>query len=282
MADAYNQLGTHLIGEKSPRETRPLAIAAASKAIEIDDELAEAHAALGFARMYDWDWSGADRELRRAIELNPSYGPVRIWYASFLHQNGKHREALVHARYAMELDPLSLIVRTQSGWIHSRGDDFDTAIGYYMDVLEKDPNYLWAQWQLGQVYLEVGKHQAAIDVLEKAAVRSRRTPAILGTLGAAYALAGRKAEALKLVKELSDIAAHRYVSPHAFTWVYFGLGDKARGFESLEREYADRSNSIAWIGSWHMLDGLRSDPRYHSLMKRVGLSLVAIPGAATP
>ena len=282
LADAYNQLGTHLIGEKSPRETRPLAIAAAAKAIEIDDELAEAHAALGFAKMYDWDWSRADRELRRAIELNPSYGPVRIWYASFLQQNGKHREALVQARYAMELDPLSLIVQTQLGWIHAHGRDFNTAIRYFRDVLEKDPNYLWAQWQLGQAYLNTGKQQEAIAVLEKAAARSRRTPAILGTLGAAYARDGRIPEARKILKELSALAAERYVSPHAFTWVYFGLGDKDAGFNSLAREYEDRSNSVAWIGSWHMLDGFRNDPRYAETMRRIGLSHVVIPTAVRP
>ena len=282
LADAYNQLGTHLIGEKSPRETRPLAIAAAAKAIEIDDELAEAHAALGFAKMYDWDWSRADRELRRAIELNPGYGPVRIWHASFLQQNGKHAEALAQARYAMELDPLSLIVRTQLGWIHAHGGDFDTAIKYFLDVLEKDPNYLWGQWQLGQAYLFTGKHKEAIDVLEKAAARSQRTPAILGTLGAAYARAGRKADAGKIVNELTELAGRRYVSPHAFTWIYLGLDDKGRAFDSLDREYEDRSNSVAWIGGWHMLDEYRSDPRYRAMMQRIGLSHVMIPAAATP
>ena len=280
LADAYNQLGTHLIGEKSPRETRPLAIAAAAKAIEIDDELAEAHAALGFAKMYDWDWSRADRELRRAMELNPSYGPVRIWYASFLQQTGKHREALAQARYAVELDPLSLIVKTQLGWIHAHGGEFDTAIKYFLDVLEKDPNYLWGQWQLGQAYHFTGKHREAIDVLEKAAARSQRSPAILGTLGAAYARAGRKADAVKLLKELSALAAKRYVSPHAFTWIYLGLGDKDRAFDWLEREYEDRSNSVAWIGSGHMLDGFRSDPRYLLMTKRIGLSTT--PARAAP
>ena len=282
LADAYNQLGTHLIGEKSPRETRPMASAAASKAIEIDEDLAEAHAALGFAKMYDWDWQRAERELRRAIELDPSYGPVRIWYASFLVQNGKHREALVQARYAMELDPLSLIVQTQLGWIHAHGGDFNTAIRYFRDVLEKDPNYLWAQWQLGQAYLNTGKQQEAIAVLEKAAARSRRTPSILGTLGAAYARDGRIPEARKILKELSALAAERYVSPHAFTWVYFGLGDKDAGFNSLAREYEDRSNSVAWIGSWHMLDGFRNDPRYAETMRRIGLSHVMIPTAVRP
>ncbi len=282
LADAYNQLGTHLIGEKSPRETRPLAIAAASKAIAIDEELAEAHAALGFAKMYDWDWQRAERELRRAIELDPSYGPVRIWYASFLQQNGRRAEALAQARYALELDPLSLIVRTQVGWTHAHGGDFDAAIKYYLDVLGKDPNYLWGQWQLGQAYLFTDKHQEAIDVLNKAAARSQRNPAILGTLGAAYARAGRKTEAGKLLNELTELAGRRYVSPHAFTWIYLGLGDKDRSFDWLDREYEDRSNSVAWIGVWHMLDGYRSEPRYRAMMQRISLSPVMIPVAATP
>ena len=112
--------------------------------------------------------------------------------------------------------------------------------------------------------------------------RSRRTPAILGTLGAAYARDGRIPEARKILKDLSALAAERYVSPHAFTWVYFGLGDKDAGFNSLAREYEDRSNSVAWIGSWHMLDGFRNDPRYAETMRRIGLSHVMIPTAVRP
>ena len=272
LADAYNQLGTHLIGEKPPRETRPLAVAAASRAIEIDGELAEAHAALGFAKMYDWNWSEAEKELRQAIALNPSYGPVRIWYASFLQQQGKHREAIAQAHYALDLDPLSLIVRTQVGWIYAHGNDFATALRYFQDVLEEDPTYLWGQWQLGQTYLYTGKYQEAITVLERAAERSRRTPAILGTLGAAYARAGRKADAEKILQELSDLAKSRYVSAHAFSWVYLGLRDRDRAFEWLEREMEERSNAVAWNGSWHMLDEYRSDPRCVSLMRRIGLA----------
>ncbi|MEX2300552.1 MAG: winged helix-turn-helix domain-containing protein [Bryobacterales bacterium] len=271
LADAYNQLGTHLIGERPARETRPLAIAAARKAIEIDEGLAEAHAALGYSKMYDWDWSGAERELRRAIEINPSYGPVRIWYSSWLAQQDRHPEAVAQALFALDLDPLSLIVRTQVGWTYSHAGEVEQAMPYFRDVLEKDPNYLWGQWQLGQAYLVAGNYPEAVAVLEKAAVGYHRTPALLGSLGAAYARAGRKADAEAILRELSELSASRYVSPHAFTWVYLGLRDGDRAFESLEREYEDRSNSIAWNGSWHMLDGYRSDPRYVDLMRRVGL-----------
>ena len=145
-----------------------------------------------------------------------------------------------------------------------------TAISYLRDVLEKDPNYLWGQWRLGQVYLQTGKYQEAIDVLERAAVRSQRTPAILGTLGAVYARSGRKADAEKLLQELTEAAKRRYVSPHAFTYIYLGLRDRDRAFEWLEREYEDRSNSVAWYGVWHMLDEFRSDPRCVDMMRRIG------------
>ena len=271
VADAYNQLGTYLIGERPAAETRPLAIAAAMKAIEIDPDLAEAHAALGFSKVYDWDWRGSEKELRRAIELNPSYGPVRIWFACWLMQQGRPNEAIAQARYALDLDPLSLIVGTQVGWIYSHVGEFETAVRYFQDVLERDPNYLWGLWQLGQAYLHTGRHAESIAVLEKAALRSGRTPAILATLGAAYARAGLITEAESILQELKDLANRRYVSPHAFTWVYLGMGDRDRAFEWLEREYEERSNAIAWIGVWHMLDGVRSDPRYLDLARRVGL-----------
>ena len=272
LADAYNQLGTHLIGERPARETRPLAIAAALKAIEIDAELAEAHAALGYAKMYDWDWPSAEQELRRAIELNPSYGAVRLWYAAYLQQNGKHRDAIAQARNALELDPLSLIVRTQVGWTYAHAGDFQSAFPYFQDVLQQDPGHLWGQWQLGQAYMYTGKYPEAIQVLERAAAGYQRAPALLGTLGAAYAMAGRRRDAEKLIEELKDLSKRRYVSAHAFTWIYLGLGDKDRAFESMQHEYEDRSNCVAWHPVWHLLDGSRSDPRYLDLMRRIGLS----------
>ncbi|MEK7405062.1 MAG: tetratricopeptide repeat protein [Acidobacteriota bacterium] len=117
LADCYNQLGTNLVGSQPPSVTRPLAIAAASKALEIDGELAEAHAALAFARLYDWNWSGAEQSFRRAIELNPSYAPARTWYASYLVYTGRTAETLREAQRARELDPLSAIVNTQVGWM---------------------------------------------------------------------------------------------------------------------------------------------------------------------
>jgi len=271
LADAYNQLCTHLIGERPAREIRPLAVAAAVKAIEIDPDLAEAHASLGYAKTYEWDWRTAEQQLLRAIELSPSYGPVRIWYASYLSQHHRHAEAIAQAHHAADLDPLSLIVRTQVGWTYAHAGDFGKAMRYFQDVLEKDPNYLWAQWQMGQAYLHTGKFAEAIRLLEKAAETSKRTPAILGTLGATYARAGRTTDAEKILQELTELSKHRYVSAHAFTWVYLGLGDADKSFQWLEREYEERSSSVAWNGVWHMLNKHRSDPRYLAHMRRIGL-----------
>jgi tetratricopeptide (TPR) repeat protein len=216
LADAYNQLGTHLIGERPPRETRPLAIAAATKAIQ--------------------------------------------------------REAMEQARNAQELDPLSLIVRTQVGWIHAHQRNFNAAIPIFRDVLERDPNYLWGQWLLGQAYIQTGQLPQAIEVLERAAGHSHRTPAILGTLGAAYARAGRRQDATELFRELTAAGKHKYVSAHAFAWIYLGLGDPDQAFHWLEREFEERSNALAWIGTWHMLDPYRDDPRYLVMSRRIGLS----------
>ena len=112
-------------------------------------------------------------------------------------------------------------------------------------------------------------------MLERAAAGYQRAPALLGTLGAAYAMAGRRGDAEKLIEELKDLSKRRYVSAHAFTWIHLGLGDKDRAFESMQHEYEDRSNCVAWHPVWHLLDGLRSDPRYLDLMRRIGLSPLA-------
>ncbi len=272
LADCYNQLGTVLIGSQPPSQTRPLAVAAAAKALEIDSELAEAHAALGFAKLYDWNWSGAEQSLRRAIELNPSYAPVRIWHASYLICTGRTEEAIREAGRARELDPLSPIVTTQVGWILHHARRYDEAIQHYLRVLETDPNFLWALWQLGQAYTYMSRFDEAIRTLEKAAALSGRSPAVLGMLAYAYGSARRSAEARKLVTELTELSQRRYVPPASVAWAYFGVGDSDQGFAWLEKAYQERSNALAYLPASPVLDLVHSDPRYQSLLRRIGLA----------
>jgi serine/threonine protein kinase/Tfp pilus assembly protein PilF len=270
LADCYNQLGTVLVGSQPPSRTRPLATAAAANALAIDGELAEAHAALGFAKLYDWNWSGAERSFQRAIELNPSYAPAHSWYAGYLVYTGRNAEALREAARAGDLDPLSLIMRTQVGWTMNFLRQYDSAIEQYQRVLAVDPDYAWALWQLGQTYTYKGMFPEAFAVLQRGVEVSNRSPAILGTLGAAYAMAGRKAQAEQIADELSALSRKKYVPPAAVAWVYLGLRDADRAFQWLEAAYLERSNALAAVKVWQMLDPFRSDPRYFDLARRIG------------
>ncbi|MCC7153936.1 MAG: winged helix-turn-helix domain-containing protein [Bryobacterales bacterium] len=272
LADCYNQLGTVLIGARPPSESRPLAIAAARRALAIDPELAEAHAALAYARLFDWDWQAAEEGLRRSLQLNASYPQAHQWYAFYLAFRGRGDEAVAEIRKAEELDPLSLIVKTQVGWILHFDRRYDEAIEQFRTVLTIDPNYLWGLWQLGMAYAQKSRFQESIDALERAVELSNRSPSVLGTLCSTYAEAGRKADSLRLLREMFEIARTQYVPAASFVGPYMALGDHDRAFAWLEKAYLERSNMLACIGAWPKVDPLRSDKRFHDLLRRTGLS----------
>jgi TolB-like protein/DNA-binding winged helix-turn-helix (wHTH) protein/Tfp pilus assembly protein PilF len=269
LADCYNQLGTVLIGGQPPTEIRPLAIAAAKKALEIDPELAEAQATLAYARLYDWEWTAAEEGFLRAIRLNPSYASAHLWYSHYLSIWKRHDEALREVRLAHQIDPLSPIIQTQIGWILQHASRYDEAIQELQKVLESDPNYLWALWRIGSSYASKSMFEEGIDALEKAAALSGRSPSILGTLAETYGLAGRKEEARKLLTELDALSRRQYVPAIAFAHAYIGLGDSERILQSLEKAYQQREQGIAWLAFW---DGsYRSDSRFRELLRKVGL-----------
>jgi tetratricopeptide (TPR) repeat protein len=271
LADCHNQLGTVLIGGQPPTEMRPIAIAAAKKALEIDPELPEAHAALAYARLYDWEWGTAEQGLQRAIQLNPSYASAHLWYAHFLSMRKRPDEALREVRLAQQLDPLSPIIQTQVGWMLQHAERYDEAILVLRKVLETDPNYLWALWRIGSSYASKSMFQQGIDALEKAATLSQRSPSILGTLAETYGLAGRQVQAQKLLNELEALSRRQYVPAIAFAHAHIGLGDSERVLESLERAYQKREHGIAWLATWKDNGAYRSDPRFRELVRRVGL-----------
>ena len=270
LADCYNQLGTVLIGGQPPAEIRPLAIASAKRAIEIDPELAEGHAALAYARLYDWEWAAAEEGFQRSIGLNPSYSSAHLWYSHYLSIGKRPDEALREARLARQLDPLSPIIQTQIGWILQHAGRYDEAIQELRKVLETDPDYVWALWRIGSCYASKSMFQEGIDALEKAATLSGRSASILGTLAETYGSAGRKDEVRKLLNELAALSRQRYVPAIAFAHVYIGLGDSERVLEWLEKAYQQRENGIAYLSLWNDDGGYRSDPRFHELLRRVG------------
>jgi tetratricopeptide (TPR) repeat protein len=272
LADCYNQLGTLIIGEGPPSETRPIAVAAARKALEIEDGLAEAHAALAYTDLYNWNWAPAEQGLRKAIELNPSYASAHLWYAHYLTAQRRFNEALQEVYAARDLDPLSPIIATQVGWMYHLMGRQEEAIAEYRKVLQSYPDYMWAHWQLGLAHTQQSRYDQAVASLERAGSLSGRNPAVLGCLAWAYGWAGERTKALDLLAELRELARRRYVSPVAFESVYIGLGDLERQFEYLEKEYQERSNNLAYFAVMPGRQRARADSRGQELMRRLGLA----------
>jgi adenylate cyclase len=252
-------------------EVMPKAKAAAEKALQLDSTLAEAHSSLAFIMwQYDFDWAGAEREFRRAIELNPSYAEAHHLYSFCLVFQGKFDAALAEARHASELDPLSAGITSDVGYPLTYQAKYEAAREQARKALELDPTYYLAHWALGWTDLEAGKFNEAIPELEKA--RAMGSPPFLaGYLGYAYAAAGQRAKAQAIIAELKRMSPHRFVSPYCPALVYIGLGDKERGLDGLEKAYQVRSQWLAGLKVDKVFDLLRSEPRFIALLKKVGL-----------
>jgi len=272
LADCYNQLGTVLVGSEPPSLMRPRAAEAAITALQIDPDLAEAHATLGYVKHYDWQWADAERELRRALELNPSYGLGHIWYANLLMSRKRRDEAEAEVRKAEQLDPLSMVVLTNVGWTMAFSNRLPEAVAAYQRALALGPDYVQAHSRLGDAYMRLGRPAEAMREIETVAALSRRSPMSLAGLARLYAQTGRPAEAKALLGELLSLSARRYVSPLSIASVYFALGGNDRAFEWMEKAYAERSNGMAYLAVEPYFEPWRSDPRYQDLMRRVGLT----------
>ena len=272
LADSYNFLGAFGIAVLPPGETMPKAKAAAMKALEMDDSLADAHASLAFVRLYhDWDWSGAEREFQRAIELNPNYAPAHQWYSHLLMARGRTAESISEAKSAAEIDPLSLPANMNVGWQYHWARQPDSAVEHLRKLLEMDPNFEQGRWGLGLAYEQKGMFEEAAAEFRKAADLSGGSPVYLAALGHAYALGGKKAEAMKVRDDLEERSKLRYVPPYWMATLYAGLGEREQAFRWLGKAYEERSGGLIWLGVDPRLDSLRTDPRFQGLVRRVGL-----------
>ncbi|HKG79321.1 MAG TPA: tetratricopeptide repeat protein, partial [Pyrinomonadaceae bacterium] len=270
LADCYNALGTVQVGAMPPIDARRDAEQAALKALELDSSLAEAHSTLGQVKHFNWNWTGAEQDFKRAIELNPNYANGHNFYASYLMSVGRVDESIAASNRARELDPFSLSVSAQRGFLLENARRYTEAIEQLRGVIAMDPNHYQAYWILGHTYAANQQFDEAVAAAEKAVELSERTPGALGILGLAYGLAGRKAEANKVLNELLKLNESRYVTPAALVNVYIGLGDKDQAFAWLEKAYEERSNYIAYLKVFPIVDPLRSDPRFADLVRRVG------------
>ncbi|HLM24382.1 MAG TPA: winged helix-turn-helix domain-containing protein [Pyrinomonadaceae bacterium] len=271
LADCYNALGTVQVGAMPPIDARRDAEQAALKALELDSSLAEAHSTLGQVKHFNWNWTGAEQDFKRAIELNPNYANGHNFYASYLMSVGRVDESIAASNRARELDPFSLSVSAQRGFLLENARRYTEAIEQLRGVIAMDPNHYQAYWILGHTYAANQQFDEAVAAAEKAVELSERTPGALGILGLAYGLAGRKADANKVLNELLKLNESRYVTPAALVNVYIGLGDKDQAFAWLEKAYEERSNYVAYLKVFPIVDPLRSDPRFADLVRRVGL-----------
>jgi len=255
----------------APSETFPHAKAAVMKALSLDDSLAAAHTSLAFVTFYyDRDWTGAEREFRRAIELNPNYANGHHWYAEFLSLVGRHAEAIAESERARELDPLSNIINT---WVGSRyffARQYDKAIEQYRNAMEMDPGFVPAHLVLGHALEQKHMYQEAIAELEKAVSLSGGSPVYRASLAHAYGIAGRQGQARKLFDGLRNLSKQRYVSSYDLALASLGIGDTDQALMLLARAVEERSPRAAFLGVDPRFDGLRSDARFKELMIRIG------------
>jgi tetratricopeptide (TPR) repeat protein len=270
LADAYILLPFFSGG--SPQECYPKAKAAAKKALEIDDTLAEAHASLALTLIVnDWDSAGSSREFRRAIELNPNYATAHQWYGThYLTVVERFDEAIAEGKQAEQLDPLSLVIKTDLGSSYTFARQYDTAIEQLRKTIEMDQSFYIAHWRLGTAYEMKGSFQEAIAEYQKAG-RLNDDPQMQALLGHAYAAAGKRDEALRTLDQLKEISEQRYVSAYAFAIIYAGLGEKDQALQSLEQAYQNHDWMMARLKIDPLLDNLRSDPRFQNIVRRVGL-----------
>jgi TolB-like protein/DNA-binding winged helix-turn-helix (wHTH) protein/Flp pilus assembly protein TadD len=249
-------------------EAVPKLQTAAIKAIELDSSLAEAHTAMAEVYSFQWRWKESLAENERAITLNPGYGAGHHNVALALALIGRNAEALTHIQRARELDPLSLIINTDFGWVYYLGHRYDEAIAQYQKALELDPNFTLAHFDLALAYSALARHDKAIAEMQNA--RGRGSDYLAG-LGYLYAVAGRRAEALTTLAELQRLAKQQYVPPYHFAWIYTGLGDKDKAIALLQQVYAEHTQHVVDFKTVPMFDSLRSDERFRELVQKVGL-----------
>ena len=270
LADSYALAGDWQFGVMTTKEAMPRAKAAAMKALELDNSLGEAHTSLAFClEGFDWDWEAADREFRRAIELNPGYATAHHWYAWHLSLLGENAQALAEMRKAENLDPLSLIINADLAELQLIAHAPDESIEQSRKTIDMDPSFAFAHNQLGQAYLAKHMFGEAIAELQKAIQLSGDSPTCIANLARAYAVAGRKGEATELLDDLKKRSAHGYPYTSELAVVYAALGDKDQAMGWLDKGYEERFNPGVLLRPG--FDPLRADPRFQNLVRRIGL-----------
>lgn len=280
-APAYAQLARsyHYMASGGNSEFFPKSKAAALKALELDEGLSEPHASMGFIlHNYDWDWSGSEREYKRALELNPNNSEAHHGYALLLMAAGRNKEAVAEIRRAEELDPLFLTVRINVGLVYSCGGEHDEAIEQLQSIVKQEPRYDQAPFALGMAYLRKGMFPEAASNLQRAVDMLTYDPAepiYLANLAYAYAAVGQRSKAMDLSRRVKEIEAEdKYVEAGRYGGLYhlyLALGEKDEALAWLEKAYKAKSSTLIYMRCWPEFEGLRADPRFADLVRRVGI-----------
>jgi TolB-like protein/Flp pilus assembly protein TadD len=272
LADSYQVLGSWEGGILPPQEAFPQAIAAYEKALKMDDTLSEAHSSLGYAKLYYyWDWAGAEKEFRRAIELNPNSENAHHWYSHYLLSMGRTEESLAESKRGIQLAPFDSLMNVHLVWHYLFSRQYRLAVQQSHIVLDLDLRiygaYLFGGWALEQQ----GKYRESINWFRKSYTSSGEISHATAALGHVYGISGNIAGAKQVLGELKQLSRHRYVPAYDIAMIYLGLGDKKEAYEWLEKGFEERSAWMVYLNMDPRLDELRSDARFIQLVHRVAL-----------
>jgi TolB-like protein/Flp pilus assembly protein TadD len=268
LADSYTTLG--YLSYISPTRAFPVAKNYALKAIELDPTLSEPHASLAYDKFYfDWDWSGAESEFRRATELNPNYATAHQWYSVYLLAAGRSNEAFHEIYQARQCDPLSLSINTDIGFHHYYNRQYDEAIKQLMSVLEMKKDFPLAHLWLGRSYQQLGRYQEALTEFRQVEGAFGGWAVSKAALGYVEGVSGNHREAAKTLSELEALSKQRFITAYGVALVYAGMGEKDKAFEWLNKAFDERSHWLVWLRLDPRWDVLRSDPRFGELLDRM-------------
>lgn len=276
LADSYIILGD--FNFRPPVESYPKAKAAATKAIEIDPSLSEAHVSLAYAMThYDWNWAGAEEEFTDAIALAPNSAQAHSWYALLLAVTGRSEKAVAESRRAQDLDPYSAVVRTDAGLVSYFARQYDVATRQFLEAVQLDPSFVMANIPLGGVYVQKAMYADAIKAFQQlsmasAFVTSRAHPIPIAALACVYGVSGRKEDAADMIELLEEKSKVEYVSPYWMSVANIGRGDTAAAFDWLEKAWREKDGSMIFINVDPIFDRIRSDARFAALLEKMGLN----------
>jgi TolB-like protein/DNA-binding winged helix-turn-helix (wHTH) protein/Tfp pilus assembly protein PilF len=271
LADCYGIIGAAIVGTVPAKEVAPKAEAAAIRAIELGPNLAESQTSMATVRLnYDWDWAGAERGFRRAIELNPAYATAHQRYSLYLIAMDRKDESIAEMQHAVSLEPLSVSMNFSLGWRLYMARRYDAAIQQLRTAIAMDPSLALAHMVLGQAYVQKGAFSQAAAELTQAVELSHRSAPMIAALAHLYAISGRQDRARELLKELTYQKTRQYVSPFYIALVYAGLREQAKAVFWLDKAIDDRSNPCIFLRVDPEFDGLRRDPGFVTLIKRLG------------